>query len=225
MRQVELIFGYKGADGVLHKSVEIGKRVTCADLMRIGDLPESESELQFNLMLLGAAITKFGTLPVPVPLTVLLSLNSVDRQDLRRAYEAFVEKESEGGNAVRLDVNRLRLAHGFTVGGVRYDVVEFGRLLSGYDELEGEELSQWRKAFFLLGKQITHLSQSDGESTLDGPVNQEHFETLFDRDAYELTEFAKAWRNSFRHPKRVEVQEDAGSPGAVSDATPASAGG
>lgn len=213
--KVRLIFGYKGSEETPQRDVEIGRRITGADLMRIGDDPESSVSAQFNLMLLSAAVTKFGTLPVPVPLTVLLSLNSVDREDLHRAHAKFIREARGGKRAERLADARLRLADGFRIGGETFDVVEFGRLLTGYDEIEAEGLSHWRQACFLLGKQITSLSQSAGAATHPGSLAVEAFESLHDEDLYELMNFSADWRDSFRRNKRAELQPDGGGGGDV----------
>ncbi|HEY9286263.1 MAG TPA: hypothetical protein VIP46_22620 [Pyrinomonadaceae bacterium] len=222
-QRVKLLTGYKGGDGVAHTEVEIGKRITAGDLMRIGDDPESTIEVQFNLLLLSVAITKFGTLPVPpaVPLTVLLSLDSVDREDLSRAHNRFIKASRGGARPERLSESRVRLTSGFQIGGQTYDVVEFGRLLTGYDEIDADGMSQWRQQCFLLGKQITQLAQSAGGATLAGPIDADAFESLPDVDLYELINLSADWKNSFRRRKRAEVQPDGGGGRDVSAAAPA----
>lgn len=221
-QRVQLVHGYKvSGDEAAQREVEFGRRLTAGDLMRIGDDPESAVTVQFNLMLLQVAITKFGTLPVPVPLSVLLSLDQVDREDLSRAHNRFIKATRGAARAERLTDSRLRLGSGFEIGAQTYDVVEFGRLLTGYDELEGDGLSSWRQQCFLLGKQIVRLSQSEGAATLDGPIEVEDFEKLPDEDLYELIGFSDKWRASFRRGKRTQVQPDGRAGGGVSADAPA----
>lgn len=212
----ELTFGYTSPGGSeRHADFEIGRRPTGGDLMRIGDEPESARNTQFNLMLLQAAVTKFGAMPLPVPLTTLLALNSVDREDLNRAYTKFLKESAGGRRAARLTESRLRLAHGFEVDGQTYDVVEFSNLLTGYDELEADEMTGWRQVCFLLGRQVGALSQSEGAAVLPGPLAPEAFERLDAEDVYEMSSFAAQWRDSFRAKKRAEVQSNGRTGGGV----------
>ena len=222
-KTVSLVFGYTDADKAEHKEVTIGRRVTGGDLMKIGDAPESAKQTQFALMLLQAAITKFGGLRMPVTLTVLLSLNRVDRDDLNDAYSEFVRETGEGHTSEKLSASRVKLAFGLKVGETVYDVVEFGKLLTGYDELAGDEMEGWRRACFLLGKQIVKLEQSEGSATLDGPVDAGVFEGADASDIFLLEAFAEEWRGSFRKG-RGKVQADGGAGGGLSDASPSSAG-
>jgi hypothetical protein len=221
-KTVTLTLGYKGGPGDQpRRTVVIGRRLTGADLMAIGDQPESRSPTQLNLSLIAAAITEFGDLPIPVPLTVLLSLKSIDREDLAAAYAKFVEETAGGGTAARLTDTRYRLARGFEIGGVVYDVVEFGDLLTGYDELEAEEFEGWRRACFLIGKQIGSISQSAGAARLEGPVAVESFEPLDAEDIYSLNDFVGKWKDSFRSAARAALQQEAGAGGGDSAAAPA----
>lgn len=220
-KTVTLALGYKGGPGdEPRRTVVLGRRLTGVDLMNIGDQPESRSATQLNLALIAAAITEFGDLPVPVPLTVLLSLKSIDREDLAAAYAKFVEETAGAGTAARLTDSRYRLARGFEIGGVVYDVVEFKDLLTGYDELEAEDFEGWRRACFLIGKQIGSLSQTAGAARRDGPVAVEAFESLDAEDVYSLNEFVGKFKDSFRRAARAAVQQDAGAGGGDTAATP-----
>lgn len=222
-KTVTLVFGYTDAEGASHKDVAIGKRLTGADLMRIGDLPEADSRTQNPLLLLQASVTKFGTLRTPVPMTVLLSLNSVDREDLSTAYNDFMRETGEGRQSEKLSESRVRLAFGLKVGETVYDVVEFGKLLTGYDELAGDEMGSGERACFLLGKQISCLERSEGGAALDGPVGPEAFRDADAEDIFLLQTCAEDWRNSFRK-KRGAVPAGGGPGGGVPDATPPPAG-
>lgn len=225
-KTIQLTFGYTSPQGGdPHKTVVFGRRVTGADLMGIGDRPESQKQLQFELMLIQTAITTFGTLSCPVPLTTLLTLNRVDRDDLSRAYAEYL-KESAGGRASKkLSDSSLQLPFGLVAGGQTYDVVEFGHLLTGFEELEADDLDSWRQACFLLGRQITKLSQSGGAAVLKGPVAPEAFEGADGSDVFAMQAFIPDWLDSFRRQARREVQADGGAGDRVSDAAPGQAGG
>ncbi|HEV2761887.1 MAG TPA: hypothetical protein VGV38_02740 [Pyrinomonadaceae bacterium] len=222
-KAVSLVFGYTDAEQAEHKEVTIGRRLTGGDLMRIGDLPESDNQTQFGLLVLQSVITRFGTLRMPVAPTVLLSLNSVDRKDLNEANNAFVRETGAGRKSEKLSASRVKLSFGLKVGETVYDVVEFGKLLTGYDELAADDFEGWRRACFLLGKQIVKLEQSEGGATLDGQVDAEVFETADASDIFLLQAFAEEWQDSFRH-QRGQVQADGGAGGGLSDAPPAPAG-
>ncbi|MBX6772795.1 MAG: hypothetical protein IRY83_13775 [Chloroflexi bacterium] len=203
--RVTLPFGYRNDDG-LHREVVIGRRLTGGDLMRIGDDPDSLRRTQFNLLLLQAVITQFGSLRMPVPLSVLLALNQIDRETLNEAYNRFVRATAEGRSSEQLDTDTIRLAWGFERDGVRYDIVRFGRLLTGYDELEVDELIGWRRACALLGRQIVEVRAQSG-ARFEGPVPVELFETLDAADVYALEAAASSWLDSFR-PTRAALSAD-----------------
>jgi hypothetical protein len=211
--KIRLIFGYTGHDGNVHRDVIIGRRVTGADLFKISDQAESEKATQQQLMLIQSAITGFGSIMMPVPLNVLLSLKSVDRRRLAKANNDHLRLTGENRQTEKLSDSRCRLAFGFNLGGQVYDVVEFGNLLDGYAEMEADDLPGWRQACFLLGKQITRLSQSSGPATKEGPLSVEAFETLDATDIFALQGFNGEWLDSFRLPEGDEIPKDAGSGG------------
>src|SRR5437868_5246396 len=125
MKKVTLVVGYTDAQNVTHREVEIGKRLTGADLFAIDADRQSALQTNHEFLILSRATTKFGTLRMPVPLTVLLALDSVDRDDLLEAYN---EMEAEGGGGRAAEIvsdEKVRLADGIDIGGVVYDVVEF----------------------------------------------------------------------------------------------------
>lgn len=219
---VTLIFGYKDGN-TTHKEVVFSHRLTGADLLRISDDEMSEKTTQFNLMMQQAAITKFGSLSMPVPMTVLLSLKSPDRQELNRAHNKFLTATSKGHKSEVISASKIRLGFGFKIDGVTFDVVEFGNLLSGYDELEADEMERWRRACYLQGKQISKLSQSTGPAIRLGAVELEHFDTLDGSDIFVLEAAASKWQDSFR-VGRGKVQRDDSTGGSVPDAPPSSAG-
>lgn len=210
MKNVKLAFGYEGGDGKIHRNVRIERRATGADLFRIADDGDGEKPTQFNLQLLQGAITKFGSLIMPVPLSVLLSLKSPDRRRLIAANNEFLKETSAGRKTEKLSVSKVKLAFGFEKNGQTFDVVEFGRLLTGYDELEADDLPGWRQACFLLGKQIVRLSQSTGEGICEGEVTPEMFASLDAGDIFLLSGANAEWLDSFRPDEGGEVQGAAG---------------
>jgi hypothetical protein len=219
---VTLIFGYNDGNQT-HTEVVFSHRLTGADLLRISDDEMSEKTTQFNLMMQQAAITKFGSLSMPVPMTVLLSLKSPDRQELNKAHNKFLKKTSQGHRSEVISDAKVRLGYGFQIDGATYDVVEFGNLLSGYDELEADEMERWRRACFLQGKQISKLSQSNGQAVRLGPVELEHFDKLDGGDIFVLEAAATRFQDSFRRT-RGKVSSDNSGGSRVSDETSGEAG-
>jgi hypothetical protein len=106
----------------------------------------------------------------------------------------------------------VRLADGVEIEGVRYDQIEFGKRIRGYDYAEADklQLDGARKAFFLVGRQVLRLSQSDGEVVLDGPLDLALLEQFYARDLYAMRSASELWRQSFRRPGKA-VQTGAGS--------------
>lgn len=216
-----LSLGYKSGDGTTHKEVTFGRRPTGADLFRIeGD---DISLTPFQTAMLQAAITRFGSLPMPTPITTLLRLTRPDLHALRKANNEFLKATAGGRKSEKLSPDTLKLAFGFQIGGVTFDVVQFGKLLTGYDELRADELEGWRRSCFLMGEQITKLSQTEGQAELVGPVAVEAFEGLDAADIFKLQEFEAEWLDSFQ-ASGGEVSGDAGGGSGLSDAPPAPAG-
>lgn len=222
-KTVILTFGYKNAGGT-HRRVTFGRRPTGEDLMLIGDSPESLRPVQFQLLQYQAAITSFEGLQNPVPLSALLSLNKVDRDDLGGAYAEFIREGNASRSWEKRSDSTYKIGFGFQIGDQVFDVVEFGKLLTGYEELAAEDYESWRQACFLMGAQITRLSQSEGSAVHTGPVTVEHFKALDAEDVYKLQAFLPGWYDSFRL-KGGDVPGDAGGGGGVSDEAPAPPGG
>jgi hypothetical protein len=154
-------------------------------------------------------------LTMPMSLLPLLELDSIDRDDLRVASNVFGalslgEREIE----IAPDGSRVKLAWGFKVGEVRYDVVEFGKRLTGRDEVDADNRNLKQgiaRGCFLAGRTVTRISASDGTASIDGPVDLDHFNSD-DLDADDLSAVLSAselWRQSFRYRGRTVRQDDA----------------
>lgn len=211
MKTVTLVIGYD--DGkTIHRDVELSRRLLGADLFAIDENPQSNLTTNHELMILAKSITKFGALRMPVPLTVLLSLDSIDRDDLLEAYNELEAEGAEGRGSEIVSDSKVRLADGIEIGGVRYDVVEFGLRIRGYDyaEADKQQLGGARKAFFLVGRQVSRLSQSDGEVAIDGPLGLELLEQFFARDLYAMRSASELWRQSFRRSGKTVSAGDGG---------------
>lgn len=199
---VTLPFGYpdKSDDTKVHNRVTFGRRPIAEDLLKISADPQSKWQTQFSLMLQKSAMTAFGDLKMPAPLSVFLSLNSTDRNIIREGYAEFLARTLGERSSESLSDTKVRLAIGFERNGELYDTVEFGRLLTGFDELEADRrgLEEWQRTFFLYGKEIVSLSQSGGALTIDGPLDVADFTSLDLFDCSVLREAEERWLNSFR---------------------------
>lgn len=220
-KRIRLVFGYeRGGEPESIRDVVVSRRMTGADVFRIGDELEGQSQTQFQLMALQASITKFGDLVMPVPLNVLLSLKRADRRLISGAYDEMVKEMGGKAKSEKLAERRYKLGRGFSHGGEFYDVVEFGNHLTGYDELEADEMIGHRQVCFLIGKEIARLSQSNGPAQLSGPVAVEMFEELFAEELFDLERFESDWLNSFRPAEGVQIQTGDGDGNHVSDDAP-----
>jgi phage FluMu protein gp41 len=184
-----------------HTRVVFGHRITARDLFAIDESPQSQHPTQYNDLVVRGHITEFGSLEMPVPLTTLLSLDSIDREDLTEGCNTFQAISAEGHSAQFLPGNSVRLAWGFKIKDLVYDQVTFGKRITGMDEVEADRAGLKvgiRRLCFLLGKQIEKISSADGLSTIDGPIPLEYFESLDGADVATLRGAAELWRQSFR---------------------------
>src|SRR6201999_3753418 len=94
---------------VKHNRVTFGKRVNGKTFFAIDDDPQSSIPTQYNYLLLRAAITEFGALKMPVPLSVLLNLDSIDRDDLNEAFNRFSVESLGENQAEYLAENKVKL--------------------------------------------------------------------------------------------------------------------
>lgn len=206
---IELSVGYeskgsRGEEAVRHTRVVFGKRLTGAVLMAIHDDPQSNIPTQHQLMLLRGGITQFGELPIPVLLTVLLALDSIDIEDLVAANDRYLALTQEGRAPEFVSDSEVKLAFGFEDNGLVYNRVRFGRRVVGRDLVDAEKkgYAELRRECYLIGREVERLTTEDGAHVLDGPIELQVFEQL---DAYDITTLRAAsmgWRDSFRKSRK-----------------------
>lgn len=215
---LELTIGHTDLKKVTHTRVTFGQRINGKRLFAIDEDPQSSITTQYQDLLLRAAITEFGSLKMPVALSVLLSLDSIDRDDLNNAFNRFSTENLGERQVDYLADNLLRLAFGYEANGLIYDLVEFGSRLTGMDEVEADrkKLTGIRRVCFLAGKQVIRLSQSDGQSALEGPIPLDYFERLDAVDIQAIRVASEVWRNSFRRPRKPIPEVGRGSNRAAS---------
>lgn len=209
---IDLPIGYSDSKKVTHTRVTFGKRINGKLLFAIDDDPQSEIATQYQDLLLRVAITEFGALKMPVPLSVLLNLDSIDREDLNEAFNKF-SNESLGERRVEyLADNKIRLAIGYERNGLLYDIVTFGSRLTGMSDVAADrlKLTGIRRVCYLAGLQVVSFSQSQGESALEGPIPLEIFEQLDVIDIQAIRSGSELYRQSFRRPGSRAVEVGAG---------------
>lgn len=218
-KTLELEIGYTDKDGTTHLAVEFGKQLTGRDLFAIDDDPQSINPDMHQFMMLRQAITKFGTLTIPVALQLLVELDSLDRDGLIETFNESQSEGLEGREAKPLPGNKLQLAGGYDYNGLLYDVAEFGTRLTGRHYVEASEqgLKDARRAFFLVGQQVAKMSQSSGTATLSGPLTLEACEKLLITDLFTLRAASEVWRQSFRRPRKGVQGERDGADSATPD--------
>jgi phage FluMu protein gp41 len=208
-KTIELAFGYqdKGDETKAHRSVVFSKRPTCADY--INALDESEGkDPQFALDLMASAISKFGDLKMPVPMTAMLSLNWIDQEQLQKAFADFLgETGIEGREAKILETGKIQLAFGVEHDGVKYDRLEFGKLLNGYDQIaiNKEAKTTPDRHLLTIGREIVRLSSSSDESQkIDGGLTLDELKSLDYEDFLIVQQGVEEWKNSFRN-RRAKI--------------------
>jgi hypothetical protein len=212
---IELRLGYRGRaprDGEpeVHRRVTFGKRLKGQALFNIDGDPQSKLSTQYQDLILRDCITEFGTIKMPVPLQILLELDSIDRDDITEAHQKYMRESlrdrlakegiEEGDAPCVIDDTHVRLAYGYEHNGVRYDLVEFGNRLTGMSEVAADKkkLTGIRRTCFLAGLQITRLMQTTGASEIEGPIGLDVFATMDLVDVQAIQMGSVAYRESFR---------------------------
>jgi len=200
-RTIDLVGGHVDKEKKRHTHVVFGHRLTGKDLFQADEDPLGQNPTQYQSLLVRAAITEFGTLPMPVALSVLLDLDSIDREDLIEGQNAYSAMTTEGHESEFLPDHKVRLGWGFKINDVIYDVVQFGKRVTGREDIEADRASLSpgiRRTCFLIGKQISRISNVHNTASIEGAVAVKHFESLDGADIATLRGAAEMWRQSFR---------------------------
>lgn len=201
-----------------HSEVTFGKRLTVKDLIALDNDPQAQNPTQYQDLLRRKMITKFGTLTMPVPLNVLLGLDVIDREDLEAAGNEFLRSSRGECTAEIRENHEVKLYFGFEIDGTLYDVVQFGNRITGKDEAEADVFGNGNaRLCFLIGRQISRLSTSDGLASIEGKVAIENFNSLDAEDFNLLRTGAEMWKLFFRYKgKTISGKRDGGSSVSIS---------
>jgi hypothetical protein len=198
--EITLDDGYTDGRGALHKQVTFGKRYDGATLFALNESPTSEIPTQYQLSIVAATITKFGTMTMPVPLDVLLKLYEDDIQALVKAHNQFMADGVGERKVEFVSDSEVKLAFGYEDNGIIYNRVKFGNRLRGLDQVAADNtgFESLRREYFLIGRRIESFTSDDGTFKLDCPVAIEVFEKLDAEDFVTVRIAATRWRQSFR---------------------------
>ena len=125
-----------------------------------------------------------------------ISLDSIDFDDLRQAYDTFYES---CGNPVIKD-SSVKMVFGIEIGGAIFDIAEFSGNATDEDYIEAERRGLVGVAgfCFVAGQQVSRLRQSDGDRTIEGPLNIRQLMRLDSIDLLAIMTASQLWKKSTR---------------------------
>lgn len=203
-RKFNLKFGYPDKENaeIYHREVIISRRPTVADFFKAVEdgTDDKAANTRINLALIKSAISKFGDLTMPVPITVLFELNEIDEEKLNDEYLLFLIASQPETEQKITDATRLQLAFGIERGGVKYHIVEFGKLLNGYDrmEIQSDALNGWLFQAKKIAREVVKISTLDEAQSSPGALAFEEIEAMDATDYLVMREAEGVWLNSFR---------------------------
>ena len=189
--------GYVDRKGTSHTSVTFGRRLHGRDVFeaeRASNLSAENSALLYR-----AAAIKFGELDF-ITVQAFLSLDKLDLERVDVAYNRFMQESLEGRAAEFIDDCTVRVPFGIVREGETYNTATFGYLTTGHDEVAAERagFGSIGTTCFLLAREITKFSTSDGSKSLDTPLPMSLFEEMDIADILALKEASDNWQESLR---------------------------
>ncbi|HYX72424.1 MAG TPA: hypothetical protein VE732_06615 [Nitrososphaera sp.] len=208
---IELTGGYTDPSGVVHKSVTFGNPITGSVLFSIAEDPLSSLYTQKELLAISKSITAFGSLTMPVALSVLLALDEFDIEDLHKGQDEFDAQIIKGRTAQFISDGEVKLSIGFERDLFTYPNVKFSHHVTGRDMAHADSLGfqGLKRACYLTSRQIESLTTEDGSSNIQGPIDIDLFNNLHSSDVMALLVASERWRDSFRR-RRGKVQKEVG---------------
>lgn len=188
--KIDLEFGYTDKDGTVHREVTFGKRPTAGDLMLLDMNPAAQLNTQYVRLIHRLLITKFGTLRMPLDLSVLLALDTRDDDLITAGADEFLLASREG-RASEFRQNEALLAFGVEVSGQTYHVVRFGNRLTVKDYVEADRrrLVGCGREAYLIGRQVSEIASADGSLSVAGQLKVEQFSSV-DSEDFNVLRFA-----------------------------------
>lgn len=202
MKTIELEYGYQDKENpeLAHRRVEFSHRPTGGDFMKAMEETDGANP-EYLFVLMQAAISKFGDLTMPVPMTVLLSLNWIDQEDLQSAFFEFLGDTGSKQEAKILETGKVQLGFGIKrADGTNFDIVEFGKILNGYDQIQirKDANSEFERNVLTIGREVSRMASADGSRKTDECPTLDELKSLDWEDFVILQQAVNEWRDSFR---------------------------
>ena len=207
-RKFNLKFGYQDKEDpeMFHREVVISRRPTGADILRATENGAgfAGADTQINLALIASSISCFGALTkingMPATASILLSLNEIDEDKLNDEYLLFLIATQPKTEQKILEDKRAQLAFGIERGGVKYNIVEFGKLLNGFDriKIQDEANGQWEYTALKMASEAVKISTLDSSQLSLGELTLDEIKAMDATDFIVLREAESQWLNSFR---------------------------
>ena len=177
-RTFELKFGYpdKNEENVIHKKVTFSRRPTAREYLEASASGE-DSNTRYRMAMVAAAMSAFGSLK-PVPPSALFELNRIDRELLFSEFMSFAAGAEH--KPEQRKTGEVKLAFGIERSGVRYDIVKFGQLLTGHDEVKIEESAETtaEETALKLAMEVVEITTCDGAKHSAGALTREEVEAM-----------------------------------------------
>ncbi|HEX8177847.1 MAG TPA: hypothetical protein VF543_22350 [Pyrinomonadaceae bacterium] len=205
-QSVKFLRGYTDENGKEHKSATIGRRIKGRDLFEIDEELKGLTPSVTDLPFYRAATVSFGELKEPFPMKAFLSLVSIDRERLVKAYEDFIRETSKEREVEIISDDTVRLAFGIERDGSIYNVAKFGYLLTGFDEIEADDkrYTGMKRVCYLLRKEIISFTTQDGALSLPCPLPMTVLEEMDMVDILALRETSLRYSDSFNEAAENE---------------------
>jgi phage FluMu protein gp41 len=179
---VDLPVGYFDKNGDYHSSVTIGRSINARIFFAVKDEWQLGGEILFNALILQRAITSFGSLPVPVPMSDLLALDSLDFEHLALAYNNFV---NQCGQPEILNKVTIKTVFGVQVKGALFDIIELGAKVTEahFGEIYRRKLEGIPAMSYIVSQEVLKLRGSESGQVIEGPLD---FDDLLEMDSVDL---------------------------------------
>lgn len=195
---LNLVEGFTDQKGKLHSEIEIGNLVKAEQLFTADALYGDENKKITSYHVMRFSISKFGSLDCPVALETILSLDTLDLDNLTDAVDTFTAQN--GGNFMSfVDNKTYKLAHPIKKNGINFNLIEFGRLENGYDIANAHNCSgNFQFNAFTAGRRVKTLKQTNGKKVLDTQLDLNDIGQFWVYDAMNLIQLSVNWIEQIR---------------------------
>jgi hypothetical protein len=196
--EVTLENGYTDAKGITHKTLTFGHRLTGQDLFNIDRSTSGIGVEASKCWLFDTSLNSFGDLPKLAMLNALLSLDSLELEEVESGYDEFLRQTKAPSEFLAEDA--VSLSFGIKHEGETYKIVTFGNPLRGYDFIRADNmnLTGVARLCYLIGLRIKSIATPDGSKSIDGAAKLEAFNEMDADDIFTLQGAAETWEAARR---------------------------